>query len=299
MEINGAVLSALGVGFSAAFQAGLGEAPEDWKKIATEVPSTTSENEYGWLKEWPAMREWVGDRLIKELSGDSYKIKNKDFEATVSVKKNDIEDDKLGMYTPRFKAQGRAAGQWQNNLVWSALPLGFSEKCYDGQNYFDTDHPVGSKEKGNQRTVSNYQAGEKAPWFLLDTKQAILPIIFQMRQKPELVAQDDASTSERAFMKKQYLYGADARGNVGFSFWQLAFASKAELTADNYQAARKALTSHKTDEDVPLGIMPNLLVVGPSNEAKALALLKKEKLAGGEDNIWQGTAELFVSPWLD
>ncbi len=299
MEINGAVLESLGIGFSAAFQAGLKEAPEDWKKIATEVPSTTSENEYGWLEDWPAMREWVGDRLIKELSGDSYKIKNKDYEATIAVKKNDIDDDKLGMYTPRFKMQGKAAGQWQNNLVWSALPLGLSEKCYDGQNYFDTDHPVGSKEKGNLRTVSNYQAGTGAPWYLLDVKQPILPIIFQMREKPKLVAQTDPNTAERAFMKKELIFGTDARGNVGFSFWQLAFCSKAELTPENYAAARRAMTSNKTGEDVPLGIMPNLLVVGPSNEAKARTLLTKEKLSSGEDNIWHGTAELFVSPWLE
>ena len=26
-------------------------------------------------------------------------------------------------------------------------------------------------------------------------------------------------------MKKQYLYGADSRGNAGFGFWQMAFGS--------------------------------------------------------------------------
>ncbi|MDD7908555.1 Mu-like prophage major head subunit gpT family protein [Pseudovibrio exalbescens] len=299
MEVTGSTLATLGVGFSAAFQSGLAEAPMDWKKVATEVPSTTSEQEYGWLKDWPAMREWVGDRLIKELSGDSYKIKNKAYESTVAVKKPDIEDDKVGMYAARFKAQGKAAGQWQNNLVWAALKLGLSEKCYDGQNFFDTDHPVGSKENGNLRTLSNLQDGSKAPWFLLDVSQAIMPIIFQLRKKPEMVAQTDPNNSDHVFKRNEFLYGVDARGNVGFSFWQLAYCSKQDLTAENYSLARQSMSGLKNDEDQPLGIMPRLLVVGPGNEAKARKLLKAEKLANGEDNIWQGTAELFVSPWLD
>ena len=32
-------------------------------------------------------------------------------------------------------------------------------------------------------------------------------------------------TDENVFMKKQFLYGADSRGNAGFGFWQMAFGS--------------------------------------------------------------------------
>lgn len=33
-------------------------------------------------------------------------------------------------------------------------------------------------------------------------------------------------------MKKQFLYGADSRGNVGFGFWQMAFGSDGTGAAD-------------------------------------------------------------------
>ncbi len=34
-----------------------------------------------------------------------------------------------------------------------------------------------------------------------------------------------AETDDNVFMKKQFLYGADSRGNAGFGFWQMAFGS--------------------------------------------------------------------------
>ena len=43
--------------------------------------------------------------------------------------------------------------------------------CYDGQNFFDTDHPVG--EQGSQETVSNVQTGAGPAWYLLDTTRPV------------------------------------------------------------------------------------------------------------------------------
>lgn len=48
-----------------------------------------------------------------------------------------------------------------------------------------------------------------------------------------------------------------------------------------------------------LGIMPNLLIVPTSLEAKGRQLLKADKLSSGESNIWKDTAELVITPWLN
>ncbi|WP_321447354.1 Mu-like prophage major head subunit gpT family protein [uncultured Cohaesibacter sp.] len=298
MEINGVNLGDLGTAFSTAFQGGFKGVTTSFDKVAEVVPSTGSENTYAWLKDWPALREWVGERYIKQLEGDSYRLANKKFESTVGVAVDDISDDKYGLYAPRFKAMGIAAAQWKDRLVWPLLANGFSTLCFDGQNFFDTDHPVGSKENGNATTVSNMQDGALSPWYLLDTNQALKPLILQMRQEPEFSALTDANTSEHVFMNDEHLYGVKARANGGYAFWQTAFGSKAELNADNYAAARKAMQDLENDEGDPLGILPNLLVVGSSNEAQARALINKETLANGEDNIWYHSADILVSPWL-
>ena len=90
----------------------------------------------------------------------------------------------------------------------------------------------------------------------------------------------------------------NARGNVGFGFWQFAWGSKQTLNATNYEAARAALMGMKGDHGRPLGINPRLLVVPPSLEGAAMEILNAERDASGATNVWKGTAELMVVPWL-
>ena len=49
----------------------------------------------------------------------------------------------------------------------------------------------------------------------------------------------------------------------------------------------------------PLGVMPNLLVVGPSNRAAAKTVIEAEKNAAGASNINYKAVDIMVCPWLD
>lgn len=69
-------------------------------------------------------------------------------------------------------------------------------------------------------------------------------------------------------MTDEYLYGVRARANAGFGLWQLAFGSRAPLTAANYAAARASMSSIKGDQGRVLGIRPNVLVVPPALERR-------------------------------
>ena len=51
------------------------------------------------------------DREIQNISGSDYTIKNKDFELTVGVDRNAVEDDKIGLYRPSIQMLGEAAGR--------------------------------------------------------------------------------------------------------------------------------------------------------------------------------------------
>jgi phage major head subunit gpT-like protein len=135
----------------------------------------------------------------------------------------------------------------------------------------------------------------------LDASRAIRPFIFQRRSAPQLVSQDSPS-DEHYFMRKKFRYGVDYRGAVGYGLWQLAYGSKNTLNSANYAVARTAMMQLKNQEGVPLGIRPNLLVVPPSLELAAKEILAAELLGvtgeGTKANIWRGTAELLVVPWL-
>jgi phage major head subunit gpT-like protein len=297
MQVNGTTLRNLYVAFVALYAQAFASATTQWQKIATLVPSSTKENEYGWLGKFPKMRKWIGERHIKKMETHGYSIKNEPFESTVAVDKNDIEDDQVGIYNPLMQEMGDSSAHHPDELVFGLLADGFSKTCYDGQFFFDTDHPVKNPETGAITSVSNMQAGAGAPWFLLDASRPLKPLIFQKRKEYKFVSLTD-DKDDNVFMRNEYIYGVDARVNVGFGFWQMAFGSKAALNADNIADARKSMMSLKSDEGHPLAIKPTILVVGPSNMAAAELLNDTPTLANGAANPNYKRFELIVSPYL-
>ena len=145
--------------------------------------------------------------------------------------------------------------------------------------------------------VSNFGGGAGTAWYLLDTSRAVKPIIWQPREDYEFVAltrPDDA----HVFVLDQFLYGVRARVNAGFGLWQMAYASRQTLNAANSAAARAAMMSLRADGGRPLGIRPTVMIVPPSLEEAALGILNTEFGASGASNVWRGTAEVIVAPWL-
>ncbi len=294
--LNSATLAILFRAFKASFQQGAVGVPRLWDKVATLVPSSTRTNDYAWLGSMPGMREWIGDRTINNLKTSSYAIRNKSFELTVGVDKDDVDDDQYGIYAPMFQNLGYEAEVHPDRLVFALLAAGFLTPCYDGQYFFDADHPV-LDENGNATSVSNYQSGSGNPWFLLDTTRPLKPLIFQERKKPQFVSLDKVD-DQNVFMGKTLLYGVDSRCNVGFGFWQMAFGSQADLDATNFEAAYDAMGAFKKDHGAPLGISPNLLVVGSSNYSKAKKIIEAQLINGGDTNTNYKAVDLLKVPWL-
>ena len=299
MIINQANLDDLFRGYRTTYQNAFAAQTPMWGEIATEVPSTTSENTYSWLGAWPRMREWIGSRVYNNLATHRYSITNRKFESTVDVPRDKIEDDQYGVYTPLFKEMGQAAALHPDELTFELLGNAFDTECFDGQAFFDTDHPVTDPETKKDVSVSNMQAGAGAPWFLMDTSRALKPIIYQPRRRYDFVRKDDPTKSDRVFDLDSYAYGVDGRGNVGFGFWQMAYGSKAELTKVNFRAARNAMTGLKNEAGRPLGIKPTIIVVGNSNADKARDLILAERLENGQTNTDRNLVKIFECPWLD
>lgn len=278
MLINDVNLSLVAKGFKTVYSAGFDATTSYKDTLAMTVTSKATEEQYGWFGQFPDLREWVGDRQVKKLTSHGFAIRNKKFESTVSVQRDDISDDKVGLYKPMFTEMGRVTKQHPDKMIFAALNAAFATECYDGQNFFDTDHPQFVTEM-QEESVSNMQAGTGEPWFLLDLSRMVKPIVWQERESYEFQVLNDDKT-ERTFMTDEYVYGIRARVNCGFGLWQLAYGSKAELTSANLRAAYSAMAEFKGDKGHKLGIAPTHIVVGSSNFFKARDILKAASIGG-------------------
>jgi phage major head subunit gpT-like protein len=271
-------------------------APVHKDKVAMTVPSSGRDETYGWLGQFPQLREWIGPRHVHNLKAHKFTIANRKFESTVAIKRDDISDDKLGIFKPSFSEMGHLARNHPEELVFGLLASGFAATCYDGQFFFDTDHPQ-LNTSGTEISVSNFQAGAQAPWYLLDTSRAVKPLIWQEREDYDFQS-ITASNDPHVFFNDEYIYGVRARVNAGFGLWQLGFGSKDTLNATNYAAVRAAMMDFRSENGRILGINPTTLVVPPALEDAALKIVNTEINDAGGSNPWKGTAELIVTPFV-
>jgi len=150
MLVNKATIASVFTSLKTTFNNAFDAAPSQWQLTAMLVPSGSSQNDYTWLSLFPKMRKWIGDKVIKALEAFKYTVVNDDWEATVEVDRNDIEDDNLGIYAPQAQMAGYSAKQLPDEIVADLKNNAFANTCYDGQYFYDTDHSVASSSVSNK-----------------------------------------------------------------------------------------------------------------------------------------------------
>ncbi len=93
--VTSEVLHALTTCLSAAYTRGLSGVTPQWQRIASEIPSSSASNTYGWMKDLPEIKEWVSARQMATLDGYGYTLANKTWESSIRVKREHIEDDQI------------------------------------------------------------------------------------------------------------------------------------------------------------------------------------------------------------
>ena len=201
MIVNQQSLRGIYVGFNTLFNKALEEVAPLYTEVATVTPSTTDSETYAWLGDIPGMREWIGDREIQNLTASDYTIKNKDFELTVGVDRNAIEDDKIGLYNPSIQMLGESAALHPDELVYGLLANGFTEKCYDGKAFFATDHPVGKDKASNKGTaklsMDAYKTARTSMMSLKNSKGRPLALVPDLLVVPPATSSSPTSLTAR------------------------------------------------------------------------------------------------------
>jgi phage major head subunit gpT-like protein len=142
MQITVTLIQNLQVGFSKIFETAWRDTPQYWNRCCMVVSSSTKINTYGWMQRLAKMREWVGPRVLQNLNTRSASITNRDFEVSLEVPRNDIEDDQLGIFNPRAAEMGRATGYIWNQLWLQALLAGDSATLSAAAAIVDSSNPA-------------------------------------------------------------------------------------------------------------------------------------------------------------
>jgi len=315
MEISAANLTALFTGFDIIFQRGFEKPPSYYEQIASIVRSGSRQTTYPWLGRTTHFREWLGDRVVQALEAHTYTIANRNFEDTIGIDRNDVEDDTYGVYEPVIEQLGWDTKVHPDMLLFqmikNAVMTPSSVAGYDGQPFFSETHPVGPMGVASSDSmVSNINSTGTGPyWYLIDASRPIRPFIFQLRRE-YAVTRMNTLTDEAVFNRREFRYGVDGRANTGVGLWQLCYASNTDLSNPaNYGAARAAMRSVKTDGGIPFGALSSrkgiYLLVPPALEEVARQLLNSEFMVGAgassgvpTSNIWRNSADLIVSEYL-
>jgi phage major head subunit gpT-like protein len=140
---------------TATFKVGVETAKPLYPKICTIVNSNGASEDYGGLGSMPKVREWIGDRVFNKLRAGRFQIANRLWEDSLDIDREDLEDDKMGFYFPVMQELANEAAFHPDYLVVNDLILaGDATECFDGQNFFDTDHSWGDSGTQSNKITS-------------------------------------------------------------------------------------------------------------------------------------------------
>jgi len=136
-------------------------ADKEYTKVVTPIRSSKSSETYPWLGGVPKMNEWKDERIPQGMLEHNFVIANRDWEASIAVDRNAIEDDQYGQIEVRIRELATEAVRFFSEMVFTLIAQGantsgtsgtiydgVSVACYDTKAFFATNHSEG--ESGTQ-----------------------------------------------------------------------------------------------------------------------------------------------------
>lgn len=148
-------------------------AVKDHEKITTTITSGKSSETYPWLGGVPKMNEWKDERIPQGMLEHNFTIANRDWEASIAVDRNAIEDEQYGQIDVRVRELATEAVRFFDELGFTLIAQGtgtsgtsgtiydgVSIKCYDDKAFFASNHSEG--DSGTQSNKGSTAIGAGA-----------------------------------------------------------------------------------------------------------------------------------------
>lgn len=111
--------------------------------ISNLFTSDQGQENYPFLGQSPAMREWIGGRQAKGLRQDSLTIVNRHFESTLEFAIRDLRRDKTAQIDARISEWADQDSTHWATLLSTLILNGAAGVAYDGAYFYDTAHAEG------------------------------------------------------------------------------------------------------------------------------------------------------------
>jgi len=212
-DIQHLLLAGMRTNFMQAYET----AAKDHEKLATPISSTKSSETYPWLGGVPKMSEWKDERIPQGMMEHNFTIANRDFEASIAVDRNAIEDDQYGQIEVRVKELAVEASRFFDELAFTLIGQGTATagtagtiyegvtlSCYDGKAFFATNHTEG--DSGTQSNRGSTAIGSGA----LQTAITAMKKLKNDKGKPAnirpnmLVIPNDLEWTAKELLNSQY-----------------------------------------------------------------------------------------------
>ena len=143
MALDIAKVTAVMRGLTQKFDEAAQAARPFYPSVCQTVVSNGADEGYGLRGAMAGVKEWTGERKYNEVRSADFVIANKSWESSLLVNKDNIADDRIGLYGPLSADLAIEATHHPDELLFEVLVAGTSGQSYDGQNFFDTDHSFG------------------------------------------------------------------------------------------------------------------------------------------------------------
>ncbi len=126
--------------------------------------STQETETYKWLGNVPKYREWLNGRAAGHPKVETYSIRNKLWEQTLEFGIDDLRRDKTGQIMIRIGELAQAGAAFWEDLLTSLINNGNTSgfTAYDGELFFDSDHPV-KESTPSSTTAKNLISATEVP----------------------------------------------------------------------------------------------------------------------------------------
>lgn len=166
-DIPKLLLAGMKTNFMKAFEI----AQKEHLTVSTVIRSGKSSETYPWLGAVPKMGEWKDERIPQAMLEHNFTIANRDFEASIAVDRNAIEDEQYGQIEVRVKELATEAVRFFDELAFTLMGQGTQTSgsagtiydgvtltAYDGKAFFATNHSEGDSGTQSNRGSSALSA---------------------------------------------------------------------------------------------------------------------------------------------